>query len=283
MLASTEPTTEIIFSLDEGVSWRRCNFTSTPMNVRNVRVSNGWDSRRFILYGFRGNASVLIHMNFDLAFTLGKCDTARNDYELWSPRDVNGNCVLGVETEVMRRKPGRDCYLPENFTYIHVQSTCPCVAEDYECAHCFYRPTLSAPCEMQCYSPGLPEQPHDVCSEQIYWESELGYRLVLGDRCNANAAGATRPKAKIPCNAEGLIQSPLVSAPFVAGVLVFLILCVAIICVLLLWKLSDGFYESVSKATGVDNCLGRYTVTKIDAASNQIEASSEKPDTESVS
>lgn len=156
------PSTALLYSLTDGDEWHECAFTAAPVHVRNVRVSQGWDSKRFLLYGRRhdtrsGNdTTVLLHVKFDAAFA-GPCGDG--DYESWTPVDEHGQCVLGRHTSVQRRKAGHACSLPEEHLRESQTGVCACKPHDYECAHCFFRPDLQSPCTLECDVGQVPPAP----------------------------------------------------------------------------------------------------------------------------
>lgn len=267
VLVPTAEGTALRYSVNDGVEWPRCTFTSAPMFVRNVRVSQGWDSRRFVMYGRRrtatGEETVVFHLNFDAAFTQNACSEQRGDYEQWSPVDEHGQCVLGKHTVVKRRRAGVACYLPEEHVPETMEGACPCDADDYECEHCFYRPSLQAPCTLECLLPGLPQEPRAVCEKHEYWETELGYRLVEGNMCDPSLPGSVKPKARVPCGFPRPDEpataggSGHTNVGALVGILIALLVIALVGAVLYLWRYNDSFYNAVSYSTGIDNCFGR--------------------------
>jgi len=166
------------------------NVWSTVMDVTNIRVSDGWDSWKFLVYGKRTlngqTNAVLVHLDFDSAFS-GKCSYP-DDYEPWSPSDEHGHCVMGAQVIYMRRKKGKDCYFGEDHEHITSVKSCNCTIDDYDCNHCFYRPDLASPCTLECIVPGLPNEPefcvNSTQEAQLYYYVDIGYRLIEGDVCN---------------------------------------------------------------------------------------------------
>lgn len=55
-------------------------FETENIDVRNIRISTGWDSTEFILYGHKGNDAYVVHIDVNQAYS-GKC--AEGDFEIW--------------------------------------------------------------------------------------------------------------------------------------------------------------------------------------------------------
>jgi hypothetical protein len=254
----------VTYTVDDGAIWQSCLFSSVPALTRNIRVSNGWDSKRFLLYGRRNNSdtgkeeSILVQMNFDSAFTGGNCTDAHGDYESWTAVNEHGECALGVHTIVKRRKQGHACSYLEETVHETVERPCPCDEDDYECDHCFYRPTLRSVCTLECWVDSLPDKPDD-CSPSSFYEVDMGYRKEAGNGCDPHLPGARKPKALVPCNfaiPPGVLASRASPGFLIAIYLTIAILFIVIVCILL-WRFNKGFYHRVRDTLGVDNCLGR--------------------------
>jgi hypothetical protein len=256
------------------------------MDVTNVRVSDGWNSRRFLLYGTRVNNSdtdlVLVHVNFDDAFS-GKC-IYPDDYTNWSPTDEHTYCVLGAKTNYMRRKLGEDCYFGEDHEHITTEHNCTCTEYDYECDHCFYRPDLSSPCTLECKVPGLPEEP-DFClnstESSLYYYSDYGYRLIPSDTC-INLTTETKPRGRIPCKFDDEQPQPspndnglILEEETILVTLLSIVACTAFLSLSfgLLWKTHPGFRNFCKTTFGIQTSRSYDSVSMHDD-------SNENPDTE---
>jgi len=272
-----------IYSVSDGDEWRTCKYSDVPVMARNIRVSAGWDSRRFILYGHRRNdagreESVLVHINLDDEFS-GPCTDANSDFESWSPKDEHGQCVMGQSSIIKRRKVGKTCYLAEEHIHEIVSQPCPCSLDDYECDFCFTRPWLNATCTLECIVPDLPDpgalcQAHSSTNPRFY-PTTKGYRLVGGTKCNPALPGSVKPEGRIPCGA--LIREPGphpgITDSSAAGVVIVIAIALVLLLaglgtVLYLWRYNDSFYNTISYTTGIDNCFGRGT----SAAASEIYA-----------
>jgi len=265
---------------DDLNEWYACKFADTNNSIvaRNIRVSEGWDSTRFVLYGQKKNLTtnewhaIIYHLNFDKEFS-GKCTDS--DFETWTPKDIHGNCVMGRATTYYRRARGKTCFISEEATRKIVSTNCECQTEDYECDHCFFRPTLGAPCQLQCVVPNLPPDPPS-CSNSteskqgFFMADSIGYRLVDGDTCDASKASSERPKARLPCkfnasphpSADTSPHSGAMTGPLPIIIAVLLLIIVIVGGIWYLWKNNDGFYKLVRDTLGFDDGRSqRYEVT----------------------
>jgi len=268
-----EKTNELIYTVNNPEDlheWRSCFFggENDKIIAKNIRVSDGWDSRRFLLYGQRRNATtgalsaVVIHVNFDNEFS-GQCTDS--DFEAWTPKNEHGECVMGRSTTYHRRAKGKTCYLSENHQGKTDVTNCECQLEDYECAHCFFRPDLGSECQLQCIVPNLPRDPalcvNSTVEHPLYFRVDnLGYRLVDNDTCDKNRPNAQTPMAKIPCQIHyppnPLQPSTIVAvatSPWSAIIIVVVILVGAVSGLWYLWKNNPSFYNCVSYTFGIDD------------------------------
>ena len=130
VLANDEgPTDHVLYSIDEGLSWREYVFGS-KVRVRSIVTVTAETSRKFILFGVTGdNKSIAIHLDFS-ALTSQKCilqfilahsnissywfsfpgvlsmsDPQHDDFELWSPSEEREErCLFGRQVRTMYPK-----------------------------------------------------------------------------------------------------------------------------------------------------------------------------------
>ncbi len=69
------PTDHVLFSTDEGMTWKEYQFYDEKIRVDSIVTVNEDDSRRFILFGkqLRNTGAVAIHIDFS-ALTLRQCE-----------------------------------------------------------------------------------------------------------------------------------------------------------------------------------------------------------------
>ena len=75
MANDEEPTDHVMYSLDEGLTWREYRFDTEKMRVRVIVTVPDDTSRRFILFGHRPretNKALAVHLDFS-ALTSRQC------------------------------------------------------------------------------------------------------------------------------------------------------------------------------------------------------------------
>jgi len=132
MVNDEQPTTFVLYSIDEGLTWREYHFSDHPLRVSVIVTVPMDTSRKFILFGDypKSGVSTAVHLDFS-ALTSRKCklsyiyilmgmyditehlvgainidDPGKDDFELWSPSEGRPErCLFGRQV----------CYLNINF------------------------------------------------------------------------------------------------------------------------------------------------------------------------
>jgi hypothetical protein len=200
VMASTAVQTQILkFSWNEGGSWYEIDLSSSPLDVDNIVTSPNFTSTRFVLYGTRGTAGVIVDLEFS---TLGQptCNgvwgagSSASDYEVWTPTDgrqSGRNCIMGRELTYTRRRPTSECFNGEQYERKVIKNPCECTEEDYECEFGFRRKVDSKICE---HMGQFMEGTSCASNGFIVLDS---HRKVPGNGCTS---GWTPGKATVPCN-----------------------------------------------------------------------------------
>ena len=102
MANDEDPTDHILFSTDEGLSWREYKFSTQPVRIKSIVTVPSDTSRRFILFGYYGRSSNWLAIHIDMtSLTRKKCvldlnDPGKDDFELWSPSEEREErCLFG--------------------------------------------------------------------------------------------------------------------------------------------------------------------------------------------
>jgi len=202
------PTTNILFTWNEGITFTECQFTTNgAVDVENIVVDPLWSSEHFILYGSRRGSSQGLVVSLDFSdFHERQCqgqDTPNSpdsDYELWSPADaLNANgCLLGRNVQYIRRKRQAECFNPSNIKSQVISQSCPCTREDYICDYCFELDQTTGNCMLACsgYDPNTP--PSDCVD---YYLASSGYQKVPGDTCDQKTGLDLTPK-RVNCTGQ---------------------------------------------------------------------------------
>jgi len=195
MAKTQEETSSFIFSGDEGLSWEKCTFSSSPIFVHDILEGSSSKSLNFIVYGVRtdNKTGVLLTLNFSNYFprqcsspqTAGQPDS---DYELWSPKSFDSSCILGQQEVFVRKKQSVNCSNGQDYTIMRSINSCPCTEDDFQCGvgyklnserKCVVDPTSTVERD------SVPVQPPpDNCDGSRGYFVAGAYQLVEGTKCN---------------------------------------------------------------------------------------------------
>ncbi|KAJ7145743.1 signal sequence binding protein [Mycena epipterygia] len=184
-----EPTNHILFSTDEGLSWREYKFSNDKLRVRSITTVPENTSRRFLLLGHPPHSSSHRAVFIDFtALTSRQCvinvdSPGHDDFELWSPSDERAErCLFGRQTVFHRRVRDRDCYvgvLPK--ANERIEKHCACGKADFECEFNYYKNA-----EDECVlTPGTSPLPsEELCQDDAeYWYERTAYRKIAFSSC----------------------------------------------------------------------------------------------------
>ncbi|KXN90322.1 Vacuolar protein sorting/targeting protein 10 [Leucoagaricus sp. SymC.cos] len=135
-----EPTDHILFSTDEGLTWREYRFSDEKIRVMSIVTVPEDNSRRFILFGarLRMPGAIAVHLDFS-ALTLRQCvlnseDPNNDDFELWGPSiEREELCLFGRRTLYHRRARNANCIVGNTKLEDKIVENCPCSNVDFEC------------------------------------------------------------------------------------------------------------------------------------------------------
>jgi hypothetical protein len=185
-----EPTDSVLFSKDEGKSWREYKFGQEKIRVRSIVTVPSDTSRRFILIGNypRSSTSVAVHLDFS-ALTMTRCkvsldEPGKDDFELWSPSEERQEvCLFGRKVLYHRRRRDVDCVVGDQRKAAEqLVENCACAAEDFECEFNYVKNDADE-CVLV---PGTTPLPSDeTCSYgQEYWYERTAYRKIPYSSCD---------------------------------------------------------------------------------------------------
>jgi len=244
------PSTELVFTLDEGKTFKECNFTDVPVDIRNIMVVPYWTSRKFILWGLRDSKAVVIH--FDMTNTLPR-QCIESDYEWWVPTFAGRECLLGQKVEFRRKKQDSVCFNGEEHETRQVVTNCTCTIEDYECDFCFDYDEQTQQCVFGCTedSEQIKKLPFPPLNCKDFYEAVgIGWRKVSNDKCDDTPQDSIRIpnlKAYIPCKLNHTNEEPAgKGVNIIVGVVVTLTIIVALVgSVVLLYKKNQRFHDCI--------------------------------------
>merc|ERR1711959_318122 len=189
MADDVNPTTDVEFSWDEGLSWETRRIASKPIMVDNVIIEPSSISTRFVVYGTyvapegEDVAGVLISLDFS-TFHERSCVGANraghteSDFELWTPFADRERCLLGHKITYTRRKREKKCKIGEQHTRVTTATHCPCVDADYECDYGYKRKLEGGPCLRDETITLDPSAVPSYCPAGSTYSLSNGYRKV---------------------------------------------------------------------------------------------------------
>ncbi|KIK03719.1 hypothetical protein K443DRAFT_676547 [Laccaria amethystina LaAM-08-1] len=185
-----EPTDHILFSTNEGLTWREYRFTEEKMRVESIITVPSDTSRRFILIGsyMRTVGSIVVHIDFT-ELTSRKCDLitespANDDFEMWSPSENRPEqCLFGRQTLYHRRIRNTDCTVGEQEkAATRVVLNCPCSKVDFECEFNYVKNT-NDDCELVPGTTPLPDSDAACRNGEEFWYEQTPYHLIPYSSC----------------------------------------------------------------------------------------------------
>ncbi|PFH50972.1 hypothetical protein AMATHDRAFT_60180 [Amanita thiersii Skay4041] len=189
MANDEEPTDHVLFSKDEGLTWREYQFTKTKMRVRVIVTVPTDTSRRFILLGHyaHSSSSIAVHLDFS-SLTLKQCQVSieepgKDDFELWSPAEEREEiCLFGRQTLYHRRRRDVDCVVGQQPKAAErIVKNCACKREDFECEFNYVK-NENNECVLVSGTTPLPDD--DSCRNgDAYWYTRTPYRKIPYSSC----------------------------------------------------------------------------------------------------
>ncbi|KAF5354534.1 hypothetical protein D9758_011247 [Tetrapyrgos nigripes] len=207
------PTDHVIYSTDQGLTWREYQFSSDEkVRVRFIATVASATSRRFVLFGeypSHGRKTVAVHIDFSAlinrkcACVLDPDNSQTDDFEFWSPSEERDqSCLFGHRTLYHRRLRDAQCYVGgQKLKDPEVQDNCPCTETDFECEFNYVRNSNNK-CELVPGMQPLPDDPDSQCASGAdYWYERTAYRKIPYSSCEG---GDTRDHGLAhPCSDTG--------------------------------------------------------------------------------
>ena len=132
-------TNELIYSLDDGNTFKKLQFSNETIRVYSLLTENGEKTSIFTIFGSmdkQNHSWTLIKVNLTSFYTR-KC--SKDDFDYWAPPSTsNSQCLMGVKMNFLRRKESTACLLGEEFEKKSKATLCACIREDYICDFGFH-------------------------------------------------------------------------------------------------------------------------------------------------
>jgi hypothetical protein len=189
LVTDEKPTTDLLYSWDQGETWHYYEFSEEPIRVNTLTTDPLSSTLRFIIVGHdRGaeKSQVMITVDFSDAklreCVMDKNNGEKSDFERWIPKDDDGDdaCLLGKSTAYWRRKKDRACKVNKKFHEPEVnKENCECRDIDFVCDFGFWRNS-----DNECVARGRhPDRPA-TCKSGDTFRGRSGYKINSRSTCN---------------------------------------------------------------------------------------------------
>jgi hypothetical protein len=127
-------TNYLLFSCDEGLTWKRKNFSDSDIKVYGVITEPGEQTTVFTIFGDYPTKREWVTVRVDLRKELGN-NCTDSDYLIWHPSDEHNDsvCLMGRDISFERRRRHSRCFNGEDYDRSVSNVNCRCSREDYEC------------------------------------------------------------------------------------------------------------------------------------------------------
>ena len=138
------PTSELLYSTDEGLNWKSLKFYDKPLRVYGLLTEPGENTTVFTVFGTEHGVQGVdwIIVTIDLKSVFERECTVE-DYKRWSPNDnTKGKhryCLLGRKEIYERRMVKSNCYNGRDYERLISVENCLCQMNDFQCDFGFKR------------------------------------------------------------------------------------------------------------------------------------------------
>ncbi|XP_065699342.1 VPS10 domain-containing receptor SorCS3 [Patagioenas fasciata] len=179
MKRTSVPIRHMWVSFDEGRSWSKYSFTSTPLFVDGSLVDPGIDTQIMTVFGHFSLRSEwqLVKVDYKPLFSQ-RCN--KDDYQTWHLHNQGEPCVMGERKIYKKRKPGAQCSVGRDYSQSVVSEPCVCSQGDFECDYGYERHSNNQCVPAFWFSPSSLSK--DCNIGQSYLNS-TGYRRIVSNNC----------------------------------------------------------------------------------------------------
>uniref|UniRef100_F7ETM3 VPS10 domain-containing receptor SorCS3 n=2 Tax=Ornithorhynchus anatinus TaxID=9258 RepID=F7ETM3_ORNAN len=179
MKHTSMPVRHLWVSFDEGNSWSKYGFTTSPLFVDGSLVEPGVETQIMTVFGHFSLRSEwqLVKVDYRAIFSR-RCN--KDDYQTWHLLNQGEPCVMGERKIFKKRKPGAQCALGRDYSGTIVSEPCVCAAWDFECDYGYERHG-----DNQCI-PAFWFNPSSLskdCSLGQSYLNSTGYRRIVSNNC----------------------------------------------------------------------------------------------------
>uniref|UniRef100_A0A8C9NSK6 Sortilin related VPS10 domain containing receptor 3 n=1 Tax=Serinus canaria TaxID=9135 RepID=A0A8C9NSK6_SERCA len=176
MKHTSVPIRHMWVSFDEGRSWTKYSFTSTPLFVDGSLVDPGIETQIMTVFGHFSLRSEwqLVKVDYKSLFSR-RC--TKDDYQTWHLHNQGEPCVMGERKIYKKRKPGAQCSLGRDYSQTVVSEPL-CDSGDFDYGYERHSNNQCIPAFW--FSPSSLSKDCNV--GQNYWNS-TGYRRIVSNNC----------------------------------------------------------------------------------------------------
>uniref|UniRef100_A0A8C8RIX2 VPS10 domain-containing receptor SorCS3 n=1 Tax=Pelusios castaneus TaxID=367368 RepID=A0A8C8RIX2_9SAUR len=179
MKRTSMPIRHLWVSFDEGRSWNKYGFTSTPLFVDGSLVEPGIETQLMTIFGHFSLRSEwqLVKVDYKSIFSR-RCN--KEDYQTWHLHNQGEPCIMGERKIYKKRKPGVQCALGRDYSRTVVSEPCVCAQWDFECDYGYERHSNN-----QCI-PAFWFNPSSLskdCNLGQSYTNSTGYRRIVSNNC----------------------------------------------------------------------------------------------------
>uniref|UniRef100_A0A803YJ55 Sortilin related VPS10 domain containing receptor 3 n=1 Tax=Meleagris gallopavo TaxID=9103 RepID=A0A803YJ55_MELGA len=169
------PIRHLWVSFDEGRSWSKYSFTSTPLFVDGSLVDPGIETQIMTIFGHFSLRSEwqLVKVDYKPIFSR-KCN--KDDYQTWHLHNQGEPCVMGERKIYKKRKPGSQCSLGRDYSQTVVSEPLCNFGRFFRASSCSTGSCIPA----FWFSPSSLSK--DCSIGQSYLNS-TGYRRIVSNNC----------------------------------------------------------------------------------------------------
>jgi hypothetical protein len=135
-------TAYVEFSFDGGLKWHKLKFSNDFRKITSITTKKSHNIQKLLIdienpEGYK-NKSKVVSIDFsnlhERHCVHDKENPELSDYEEFVPHNTDSdNCFLGQEITILRKKPIKECFNPDDFPLVSVHRSCPCKASDFHC------------------------------------------------------------------------------------------------------------------------------------------------------
>nr|XP_033799116.1 VPS10 domain-containing receptor SorCS1-like [Geotrypetes seraphini] len=172
------PIRHLWLSFDEGRSWNKYSFTSSPLFVDGVLGEPGEETLIMTVFGHFSHRSEwqLVKVDYKSIFDR-RC--VHEDYRPWQLHNQGEACIMGAKRTYKKRRSERKC-MQGKYAGAMSSEPCVCTEADFECDFGYERHSNGQCLAAFWYNPSSPSK--DCSFGQSYLNS-TGYRKVVSNNC----------------------------------------------------------------------------------------------------